>query len=627
MLRIVILLLSINPSFAIEKYGSKHIEDRNTISCSESKSTTSGLEELKKILSQYVNCQLVPITPAPHGIAGLSAYWAQEYTGADLVRERLKSSINEPGLIEVWDSNEHGESVSNLIAGPKPSALIPSDSKPVVRYVDGMFNAEAAHLKAASECMNEKNCGKYINNSIEWRDSKLVAEAIEKVGDHSVFVTANGNEGVLTENAKRVIGVKDKIIMVGSLAPDGTGSTFTNFAPETTISAPSDNSLLSFNGNEPTKFGGTSGAAPQVTAALASFTVITGYQLNTIESKLLLGKTALPFTNYPAPNSLGSGMLNSYKIAEVAFRLKEKCKADKDCFKKSLANEQTYKISSNATQVIKETQKGFPECAEGLVKTSLATCEERKIIFKNLRKAAFLDHSNPNLWKLISCISQNDGMSKNSEFYESMAKRQGKSDAVLIAGFKLKKYPSVHLQYLYSSKPWNKNHTWVEELAKDPKNDLQVIELMASNPESVQVSQVLDSIIERGSYNNAIISKLLTKPEWSSRSDIVTSLMKNEEHQDRLIYVLAMDHWAQPKLMKEIIHEYQWPVLRKIIDRVLSHPIWAQHTEIVDEIVRKNIPALNMGIEDLLAQPYWQKAYRKKLNLQREVTLADIQKS
>ncbi len=89
-----------------------------------------------------------------------------------------------------------------------------------------------------------------------------------------------------------------------------------------------------------------------------------------------------------------------------------------------------------------------------------------------------------------------------------------------------------------------------------------------------------------------------------------------------------MDHWVQPKLMNEIIHEYKWPVLRKVIERVLSRqPAWAQHTEIIDELVKKNIPALNMEIEDLLAKPHWQKAYQKKLNLQREVTLADIQKS
>ncbi|MFZ4713779.1 MAG: S8 family serine peptidase [Bacteriovoracaceae bacterium] len=629
MFRILLPLLISGSAYAVEKYGFKTFEEihNNSVSCDQNKDALS-IEEWTNKLSQHLNCQLVPTTPAPHKIVGLSAYWAQEYTGTDLVRERLKSSVIEPGLIEVWDSNEHGESVSNLIAGQKPSALIPSNSNPAIRYVDGIFNPEAAHLKAASECLTEKNCGKYINNSIEWRDSKLVAEAIEKVSEHSVFITANGNEGNLTENAKRVIATNHKVIMVSSLAPDGTGSSFTNFAPETTISAPSDNSLLSYIGDEPVKFGGTSGAAPQVTAALASFTVLTGYQLNTSESKFLLGKTALPFPNYPAPNSLGSGMLNSYKIAEVAIRLKEKCKNNKECFKKSLADEKTYNISINAPQVIKEAQKGFPECTDGLEKTSSSTCEEKKLILKNLRKAAFLDHSNPSLWKFISCISKNDGMTKNSEFYESMAKRQGKSDSDLIAEIKQKKDAARHLLYLYSAKPWNKNHHWVEELAKNTEKDLEVIKLLASNPESVQISHVLDPIIGRDTFSKTIINNLLTSPEWSTRDDIVIKLIKSEEYQDSLIRVLGMDHWVQPKLMNQIIQEQEWPVLRKIIERVLSRqPAWSQHTEIIDELVKKNIPALNMEIEELLAKPHWQKAYQKKLNLQREVTLADIQKS
>ena len=76
-----------------------------------------------------------PVLPdiyiAEERVTGLDAFWAQEYVGADILRKKLAeaSGIKEVtrNLLQIWDSNNHrhGEHVSQIIAGPFPSAVIP----------------------------------------------------------------------------------------------------------------------------------------------------------------------------------------------------------------------------------------------------------------------------------------------------------------------------------------------------------------------------------------------------------------------------------------------------------------------------------------------------------------------
>ena len=57
-------------------------------------------------------------------------FWAQHMVGADLLRKELeKSGVTEDdnvaSVVGVWDSGGHGELVSNIVAGPHQSAIIP----------------------------------------------------------------------------------------------------------------------------------------------------------------------------------------------------------------------------------------------------------------------------------------------------------------------------------------------------------------------------------------------------------------------------------------------------------------------------------------------------------------------
>ncbi|MFN8370404.1 MAG: hypothetical protein U0T83_07240 [Bacteriovoracaceae bacterium] len=85
-----------------------------------------------KTITDKIECKMVPDKPITHQKKGLSTFWAQEYTGADLLRERLNTipalniTDNLFGSLGFSEQNKHAEHVSNLIEGPHASALIPN---------------------------------------------------------------------------------------------------------------------------------------------------------------------------------------------------------------------------------------------------------------------------------------------------------------------------------------------------------------------------------------------------------------------------------------------------------------------------------------------------------------------
>lgn len=102
-------------------------------------------------------------------------------------------------------------------------------------------------------------------------------------------------------------------VVVGSIAPDGQRSGFSQQGREVHVSAPADYYMSSVdrNGNY-AKFGGTSGATPLVTGSLAGFEWLSGYHPIAAEAKLLLEKTAIPtLSANKDPRMNGVGMLNA----------------------------------------------------------------------------------------------------------------------------------------------------------------------------------------------------------------------------------------------------------------------------------------------------------------------------
>ena len=191
----------------------------------------------------------------------------------------------------------------------------------------------------------------FINNSMSWGpERKRVApfikvdvgrsayKGLNALSPPSIVVTAAGND-----HPKPITNLKNKAaknfnaIIVGSMAPNGNRSYFSQQGEAVHIMAPSDHYITSSNKDGSyRRFGGTSGATPLVTGSLAGFEWMAGYHPTAAEAKILLEKTAIPtLSSNDKPQKNGVGMVNAYKLGMVGKRLKQMCGNNVSCFKKT----------------------------------------------------------------------------------------------------------------------------------------------------------------------------------------------------------------------------------------------------------------------------------------------------
>jgi hypothetical protein len=371
--------------------------------------------DLEKLIHNASNsgepCELLADSGVllPHGVNGLSHFWAMEYTGADLVRDELKPELLQrpvpPEMIEVWDGDlsGHNEQVSNLITGPSRSAVI-YNKEPNYQYTPvsdelSFERAVASHQKHGEEHIwpSVVNISMRLNggDAIKRRFDVLVNEK------QTVVVAASGNDGgplAWSEPVKNEMGLNKKIVIVGSTSFTGAPSSFTTFGESLAISAPSNDELITYNHDQNLAvFGRTSGAAPQVTGALGVFTYITKARLSSEDALRLLEKTALPIPGLPTPSRAGAGMLNTYRLFAVARRIRDMCGEKKDpketdaCVHGVIRTDDVFRFSGPNESLAKQVREAFPDCS-GLkgVKSTLS-CDEREKAFKALRSQAFLN--------------------------------------------------------------------------------------------------------------------------------------------------------------------------------------------------------------------------------------------
>ena len=178
--------------------------------------------------------------------------------------------------------------------------------------------------------------------SFGYEDSRLekMAEAVLPLLQKTIFVASAGNNhpdpiGV----AKRKLA--EEMIIVGSTDPTGHASSFSQRGKEEVIRAFSDEYVqtIGVEAGVFIDFGGTSGAAPQVVAALADVLSIV-HTLNRDEAATLLRRTAVA-------SSYGNeaGTLNRYKLLRVAHRLMQR---GWPTSKAALHDERVYDFSDEA---------------------------------------------------------------------------------------------------------------------------------------------------------------------------------------------------------------------------------------------------------------------------------------
>ena len=410
-----------------------------------------GIESIAQPLKEAVSVKACGLIPAQQQLMDgtLSDYWAQELTGSDLLREELKKT--DPPNIENWiavfDGNvdNHNIHVSNLISDEGDHAVLPelaAGKNPLINVNMMAFEPKSEYEKNYKSTLFlyetnhpgdylfgfKKRAPHYINNSMSWLDSEDIYEVFEKLSSAKisppVVVVAAGNDfpdGLddMKEQASRNFDV----ILVGSFSPKGFVSWFSQSGREVSVLAPSDEWITSASKNgEYQKFGGTSGAAPLVTGSLAGFEWLSGYHPTAQEAKILLEKTALPtLHSHEKPRTNGTGLLNSYKLGEVAKRLKKKCGGKSvACFKKEIRKDENYQFSEDKG-LKKELSKVFPSCGFGKeeVLSKVSNCEEKKEMFNRLRRSVLLNPK-PELLRGLSCIYKEAGFSRNAKALESL---------------------------------------------------------------------------------------------------------------------------------------------------------------------------------------------------------------
>ena len=238
--------------------------------------------------------------------------------------------------------------------------------------------------------------------------AKFVEDA-RQVLDKTILVKSAGNNFPQpVDDMIRDLG--DKIIVVGSADPGGFPSKFSQTSKEVVVLAPSDHYLQSININRQlTKYSGTSGAAPMVSAVLADVKSILP-DLSRDEAAYMLRKTATPTSINMVSDVNGAGVLNHYKMLRFAKRLHEAGFADNRAL---LYNDALCNFTIEATNLRRDAQQ--------LLKTSKDVDSYEKA-FRKMRQAFFLDSSDMETRKALAKFYHRAGHLAVAEFYDEPVK-------------------------------------------------------------------------------------------------------------------------------------------------------------------------------------------------------------
>lgn len=360
--------------------------------------------------------------------AQLTKFWAQEAVFAPETRELLQDmerrgfrfSASEVGVIDGGFFKEgmqktridtdipsvnfrsiilhegHGTKVSNLITGEAPVGV---SSKGKITMLKDYYDIPVWHPFGAGN----ENPPPVINASttIYNYSYKVMNELLDK----TILVRAAGNdfpghgEMILYEFGR-------KMIVVGSLDPSGFVSHFSQSHENVIVLAPSDYYIVSRRGEGTfVHFGGTSGAAPLVSGAIADLRSVLP-DVTRDEVATLLAKTATPTAINTVSNHDGAGTLNQYKLLRVALRLSENGWPHNRA--SLIVDEKMYDFADEAQRLSDE--------AEALLKTTNEGDYEAG--FKKLRTAFALDTSNAKTRTMLANIYRDAGYSQQALFYD-----------------------------------------------------------------------------------------------------------------------------------------------------------------------------------------------------------------
>ena len=337
---------------------------------------TAPTDHLLNIIQESDNNHDLPLTSTPHGNIEMI-----------LLSNLVLSMIDEGGEQQYSDKYyrnflakmKHGVAVAHLLTGESPFGVSRSgEIDSLWMIINGLEQAVLPDIINLSAFFNFS--GKIFT------PPELLAPAIE-LARQTILVTSAGNDFPdPIESAKRML--QGEIVIVGSSEPSGCASWFSAAGDSVTICAPSSEHLQTFGSDGRISFGGTSGAVPLVTGALADVLSILP-DLNVSEAIHLLQKTAVK----------GAVLsLNYYKLMRVAAKLAKLGWPEQ---REKIFSAELYDFTAEAQQLLE---------ALG------STTEE---VFGNLRKAFFLDPTNHTVRARLAELYAQAGYTAQASFYSN----------------------------------------------------------------------------------------------------------------------------------------------------------------------------------------------------------------
>ena len=310
---------------------------------------------------------------------------------------------------------EHGTAVARLINGQPPVGISRKGETDYMSFFAGLVEKEQLiwqGIVAMTPPLDILNISAELSgtslNKNEVQVVEITVSYVREVAAKTIVVTSAGNNFPNpTEANKRRLA--KAIITVGSTDPDGRASSFSAAGDMVTISAPSGNYLQTIDAQGFRDFGGTSGATPLVTGALADVLSILP-SLRIDEAAWLLRETAITSKNTTeAKDTIRS--LNYYKLIRVAHRLARDWPQGRD-------------------NIFTREYYDFAEEAARLTTAAVALGTTDEAFFK-LRQAFFLDDNNHTARKALANIYRRAGYEAQARFYGGEYVSIAKSKATL----------------------------------------------------------------------------------------------------------------------------------------------------------------------------------------------------
>ncbi|MFV3408741.1 S8/S53 family peptidase [Bdellovibrio bacteriovorus] len=358
----------------------------------------------------------------------LTPYWAQEYIGADLVKEEMRLLPNLQRVpMAVYDvgfekehinlafdipvdramngnrpmKGHHGTSVASLINGKGMVSV-----SEFVNYVQLKKVSPAVfYFGAVRELKELPVKPQVISNSMGWTSESVLELATEVDQMGIIWVMAAGNEhpNEIAEH-ERVA----PVISVGSYSPRGLQTLSSQESDQLDILAPADEYQAALDGNgQEVLFGETSGATPLISASIANAKALIP-SLSRAQIESLMKRTAIRSFHSLYSEKNKAGLFNAYRFFKVVQRLHAVCGANAPCIQAQMDNRQNYLFEA---QVLSPRITAVCHSRQGLSKAEM----------KALRTQYLLNAEQSQYARLLSCAYRNEGYSINADYYENIA--------------------------------------------------------------------------------------------------------------------------------------------------------------------------------------------------------------